>query len=97
MFSNLYPRLGYHQIKIKEGDVPKIAFRTVYDHYEAYVIWTHQCPCGIHRINESSIQGVSHTSVIVFIDDIFVYSNGLRIEGISLENPFDLEGKISCI
>ena len=74
MFSNIYPRLGYHKIKIREGDVPKIAFRTMYGHFESYVIWTHQCPCGIHRINELSIQGVSHTSVIVFIDDILVYS-----------------------
>ena len=37
VFYNIDLRLGYHQIKIKRKDVPKIDFRTRYDHYEFVV------------------------------------------------------------
>jgi len=38
VFSKVDLRTGYHQLKIKPEDVPKIAFRTRYDHYEFLVL-----------------------------------------------------------
>ena len=35
VFSNIDLRLGYHQLKIRSEDVPKIAFRTWYGYYES--------------------------------------------------------------
>ena len=37
-FSKIDLRLGYYQLRVKDVDVPKIAFRTHYGHYEFLVM-----------------------------------------------------------
>ncbi|XP_070042751.1 uncharacterized protein [Nicotiana tomentosiformis] len=67
---------GYHQLKIRTSDIPKVAFRTHYGHYKFLVIYfslTNGLATFMHLMN-SVFKPYFNSFVIVFIDDILVYS-----------------------
>jgi hypothetical protein len=68
--------LGYHQIKIRLEDVPKTAFSTRYELYEYLVmsfVLTNALAYFMYLMN-SVFMSELDKFVVVFIDDILVYS-----------------------
>jgi hypothetical protein len=92
VFSKIDLRSGYHQLKVRKEDVQKTAMRTRYDHFEFVVMpfGLTNAPSVFMELMNRVFHKYLDLFVVVFIDDILVYSTNHQEHEEHLKKVLDI-------